>query len=75
MSKIMVFLINFYQKYISRDTGIFKKSTPTCGFYPTCSQYSKEAYIKYGFLKASYLTVRRILRCHPWQKEHFDPLP
>lgn len=75
MSKIAIFLINFYQKYISRDTGLFKSNRPTCAFYPTCSQYSKEAYQKFNFFKASFLTIKRILRCHPWQKNNFDPLP
>ena len=61
-------LINFYQKYIS----IFKK--PSCVFYPTCSEYTKQAIEKYGVLKGIYLGFRRILRCHPWQKNHIDPV-
>lgn len=60
--------INFYQNYIS----IFKKRS--CVFYPTCSEYTKEAIKKYGILKGSFLGFRRILRCHPWQKNHIDPL-
>lgn len=60
--------INFYQKYIS----IFKK--PNCVFYPTCSEYTKQAVKKYGLLKGSYLGFLRILRCHPWQKNHIDPV-
>lgn len=76
MRKIAASLIVFYQKYISLDTGIFslKKGT-TCVFYPTCSEYTKEAILKYGVLKGVFMGVRRILRCHPWQKEHIDPLP
>ncbi len=61
-------LIDFYQKYISR----FKK--PSCVFYPTCSSYTKEAIQKYGPLKGFYLGFRRILRCHPWQKNQIDLL-
>jgi len=61
-------LINFYQKNIS----IFKK--PSCVFYPTCSEYWKVAINKYGVLKGSYLGFLRILRCHPWQKNHIDPV-
>ncbi len=71
----MVFLINFYQKYLSRDTGIFKRKNAVCVFYPSCSEYGKQAYIKYGFLKGTSLTIKRIIRCHPWQKNNFDPLP
>ncbi|MDO8604118.1 MAG: membrane protein insertion efficiency factor YidD [bacterium] len=75
MRNIIVFIINFYQKYISFDTGIFsiKKGT-TCVFYPTCSEYTKEAVLKYGALKGLFLGFRRILRCHPWQKNHIDLL-
>lgn len=61
-------LINFYQKYIS----VFLK--PTCVFFPTCSEYTKQAIEKYGGVKGIYLGFFRILRCHPWQKNHFDPL-
>lgn len=75
MSKIVIWLINQYQKFLSPDTGIIRFKNPVCVFYPTCSQYSKEAFIKYNFFKATHLSVKRILRCHPRQKEHFDPLP
>lgn len=74
MTNVVVKIITFYQKYLSRDTGIFKKTTPTCVFYPTCSEYTKQAVIKYGAIKGSFLGIRRIVRCHPWQKNHFDPL-
>lgn len=61
-------LINFYQKYIS----IFLKRN--CVFYPTCSEYAKQAIEKYGAFKGIYLGFLRILRCHPWQKNHIDPV-
>lgn len=61
-------LISFYQKNIS----VFKK--PSCVFYPTCSEYTKQAIEKYGVFKGSYLGFLRILRCHPWQKKHIDPV-
>lgn len=61
-------LIDFYQKNVSP----LKK--PSCVFYPTCSEYTKQAIDKYGALRGSYLGVKRILRCHPWQKNHLDPL-
>ena len=61
-------LINFYQKYIS----IYFK--PSCVFYPTCSEYTKQAIEKYGVIKGIYLGFLRILRCHPWQRNHIDPL-
>lgn len=68
-SKIyLIKLIDFYQRNIS----IFKKSS--CVFYPTCSEYAKIAINKYGFMKGIFLSFRRILRCHPWQKKHIDLL-
>ena len=60
--------IDFYQKNIS----IFIK--PSCVFYPSCSEYTKQAIEKYGVLKGTYLGLNRILRCHPWQKNHIDLL-
>ncbi len=75
ITKFLVFLINFYQKYLSRDTGIFKKSTPTCVFYPTCSEYTKLAIQKYGPSKGIFMGFKRILKCHPWYTgSNFDPL-
>ena len=70
--KLRVFsvkLINIYQKYISP----FIK--PSCVFYPSCSEYAKQAFHKYGTLKGFKLSLLRILRCHPWQKNHIDPIP
>ena len=61
-------LIDFYQKYIS----VFLR--PSCVFYPTCSEYTKQAIKKYGALKGARLGFLRILRCHPWQKNRIDIL-
>ena len=66
----MIFLINLYRKYLSP-----LKRRPTCIYTPTCSQYALEALEKYGFLKGSFLAVRRILRCHPFAKGGYDPVP
>jgi len=68
MNKIIIYLIKFYQKYIS------VAFTPSCRFYPSCSEYSKQAFIKYNFFKALFLTLYRILRCNPWNKGGYDPL-
>lgn len=69
MKKILIFLIKIYRKYISA-----LKSQPTCRFYPTCSKYSLEAVKKYGAIKGSFLSLKRILRCHPFNKGGYDPL-
>ncbi|MDE7125571.1 MAG: membrane protein insertion efficiency factor YidD [Muribaculaceae bacterium] len=48
---------------------------PTCRFTPTCSEYTLEALRKHGPLKGIYLSVKRILRCHPWGGSGYDPVP
>jgi len=67
MKKIAIKLIELYQKNPS-------KSHYSCVFLPTCSEYTKEAIIKYGLLKGTFLGSYRILRCHPWQKGGYDPV-
>jgi len=69
MKKIILFIIYIYQKFISPITP------STCRFYPSCSNYTKEAFEKFKFLKASYLSIKRILRCHPFNKGGYDPIP
>lgn len=68
MKKILLFLIKIYQKGISPYFG------RRCRFYPTCSEYSRQAIIKYGAVKGSYLAIKRILKCHPFHKGGYDPL-
>lgn len=68
MAKIIIWLINIYQKTPLR-------SHSSCIFLPTCSEYTKQALSKYGALKGVYLGFLRIWRCHPWYKgNHYDPL-
>ena len=67
MDKFLIKLINMYQKTPTR-------AHYSCVFIPTCSEYTKEAIIKYGSIKGVFKGFLRILRCHPWQKNHFDPL-
>ncbi|KKI88876.1 hypothetical protein WQ54_29390 [Bacillus sp. SA1-12] len=69
MKNIFISLIKFYQKFISPLTP------PTCRFYPTCSHYGLEAYKRFGIIKGSYLTIKRILKCHPFHPGGFDPVP
>lgn len=47
----------------------------TCRFYPSCSSYGIEAYRKYGFFRASLLTIKRVGKCHPFHPGGFDPVP
>ena len=68
MRKIPILLIKFYQKAISPFLG------RRCRFYPTCSEYTKQAIIKYGSVKGSFLGIKRILKCNPFSKGGYDPL-
>ncbi len=64
-----ILLIKFYQLCISPFTP------PSCRFTPTCSQYALEAFRKYGPVKGFLLSLKRILRCHPWGGSGYDPVP
>ncbi|MBP1998593.1 putative membrane protein insertion efficiency factor [Peptostreptococcus canis] len=68
LAKMCIILIRYYQKFISPLLG------PRCRFYPTCSQYSIQAFKKYGFLKGLWLTIRRVSKCHPFHPGGYDPL-
>lgn len=69
MKKIFLKLIRFYQ------TGISPNTPPRCKYYPTCSQYGYEAIERFGVLKGGALTIWRILRCNPFSRGGYDPVP
>lgn len=69
MRWLILKLIRFYQ------LGISPLLPPSCIYTPTCSQYGYEAVSKHGLLKGGYLTLRRILRCHPFARGGYDPVP
>jgi putative membrane protein insertion efficiency factor len=62
-------LIRIYQLIISPILG------PKCRFTPSCSKYGVEALKRYGIFKGSWLTIKRIARCHPWGGHGYDPVP
>lgn len=64
-----IFLIKIYQWIISPILG------PKCRFTPSCSHYGLEALKKYGIIKGTWLTIKRIARCHPWGGHGYDPVP
>lgn len=70
MKRVLLGLIKIYRKYISPIKG-----RKACIYVPTCSQYAMEAIEKYGVVKGSYLAFKRILRCHPFHKGGYDPVP
>ena len=69
MKRAILKAIRFYQRSIS------PLSPPRCRYIPTCSEYALEAVEKYGALKGGWLALKRLLRCHPFHKGGYDPVP
>jgi len=67
--KIMLLPIRFYKREIS------PMLPPSCRFTPTCSEYAMQAIEKYGAAKGGWLALKRILRCNPFHKGGYDPVP
>jgi putative membrane protein insertion efficiency factor len=65
----LIALIKIYQWVISPAIG------PRCRFTPSCSHYAVEALKKHGLIKGTWLSLRRIARCHPWGGHGIDPVP
>lgn len=77
MKRLTLFLIRKYQQTSFFHQAIFKTlflSDQVCRFSPTCSEYTYEAVKKYGTVKGLWLGLKRILRCHPWNKGGYDPV-
>ncbi len=70
MKRLFIWLIGLYRRYLSP-----LKSAPTCRFTPTCSAYAIEALEKRGLIVGSALAVWRILRCNPFCRGGYDPVP
>ena len=69
VARALLGVIEGYRLFVSPLLGA------NCRHLPTCSQYAKDAVIIHGLLRGSYYTLKRILRCHPWAKSMFDPVP
>ncbi len=69
MKHVMIWLVGLYRRFIS------PLKPPCCRFTPTCSAYAIEAFQKRGFFVGLILTVWRILRCNPFSKGGYDPVP
>ncbi|MGC6416217.1 MAG: membrane protein insertion efficiency factor YidD [Bradymonadia bacterium] len=67
-ARLCIWVVRGYQRWLSPLTP------PSCRFQPTCSQYSITAYKRFGFFKGSWLTLRRISRCHPFNEGGYDPV-
>jgi len=69
MRYVLIWVIKLYQYFISPLLG------NNCRFYPSCSAYSMEAFELHGLIKGFYLSVRRLLKCHPFHEGGIDPVP
>jgi putative membrane protein insertion efficiency factor len=69
MSTLLIWLLRGYQLLLSPMLG------QNCRFYPTCSGYAIDALRSHGAARGSYLTFKRVSRCHPWNDGGFDPVP
>ena len=69
MKRLLIRLVRIYQK------GISPLKPPCCKYIPTCSQYAVEALERFGALKGTALAIWRILRCNPFSRGGYDPVP
>ena len=70
MKRVLLALIRFYRRELSP-----RKRKPCCRYFPTCSQYAVTAIERYGAIKGGRLAAWRILRCNPFSKGGYDPVP
>ena len=69
VKRVFLFLIDVYRRYIS------PLKSPCCRYIPTCSEYAMIAIERYGAMRGGWLTLKRILRCHPFHEGGYDPVP
>ncbi|UZR27672.1 membrane protein insertion efficiency factor YidD [Methylococcus mesophilus] len=69
MQRLLIALIRLYQYLLSPWIGHH------CRFFPTCSNYAIDAIERFGAMRGAYLTIRRLLKCHPWHHGGIDPVP
>jgi putative membrane protein insertion efficiency factor len=69
MHKFLIVSLRLYRTLFSPYIG------QHCRFAPSCSQYAMEALRKHGTIRGGYLSLRRLLKCHPWCAGGFDPVP
>ncbi|HEV2132268.1 MAG TPA: membrane protein insertion efficiency factor YidD [Longimicrobiaceae bacterium] len=69
LARVMILMIRFYQK------GISPLLPPACRFQPSCSAYTLEAIQRHGAARGSWLGLKRLLRCHPFCRGGYDPVP
>lgn len=75
--KLLLIFIRIYQKTLSTDHGLLGKilGERWCRFYPSCSEYSYQAIDRFGIMRGISLSLKRVIRCHPWNKGGINPIP
>ena len=69
MKRLLIYIITFYRSCLS------PLMLPHCRYYPTCSAYAMEAIERYGARRGGWMAFQRILRCHPFHRGGYDPVP
>ncbi|HIG30906.1 MAG TPA: membrane protein insertion efficiency factor YidD [Verrucomicrobiales bacterium] len=75
LRRMFIFVIRFYRIVLSPMKTLFLGPAGRCRYRPSCSEYALEAVTEHGALKGALLSLKRILRCHPWGGFGFDPVP
>ena len=70
MKAVFLAMIRFYRRYLSP-----RKGKASCRYVPTCSSYAVTAVERYGVWKGGWMALRRILRCNPFSRGGYDPVP
>lgn len=68
ITQFLIFMIKAYRYFISSFIA------PSCRYTPTCSEFSIQALLRYGFFKGGWKSIKRVCRCHPWHQGGYDPL-
>ena len=71
MKRLLIFLLEKYKKHIS---SFLENKGIKCKYYPTCSEYMRQAITKYGAIKGLFLGIKRIFKCNPFSKGGYDPV-
>jgi putative membrane protein insertion efficiency factor len=78
VKRLVLFLIRAYRQSWFFRSPLLKflfLSDAACRFQPTCSEYTYQAIKSYGIMRGSLLSLRRIIKCHPWNQGGYDPIP
>jgi len=73
--KVFIFILRGYQLFVSPVLTALSNGCGCCRFSPSCSEYAIQALRQHGIFRGGWLSIKRILKCHPWGGMGFDPVP